>query len=267
MGTSQSFLTPSGGQWSQAKSDITDFIGGNANITPSRIIGGTIRASGGLGPALPSSSLGSSGGGTSTGSTGGSRGGRISGRSAVGRAVSGLGAFGSGVLSQGLDATLSKLGLDELRGRSAAEVVSRIAEHLADKTPGLAGELLINTLRDAIFEVARTEDPTYENFAESLQTFLDREGIEGLIEAFLTHYVFDRVWLLIENHVDRRSDNTSDSTALASAVEGACRSHVQTLINDMKGEGNFNTIDWFGDDGQHLGQDIVSSLESSLAAL
>src|SRR5262249_24235340 len=143
---------------------------------------------------------GGGGGGGSGGGGGGTS------RASVSRAASGLGGFGTAVRDGGLAAGLAILGLDELRGRPAAEIVSRIADHLAGETNGLSRELLADALRDALFEAALLEgDSTYEALERSLESFLAREGIEGLIALFLTKYVFDRVWVLIESHVDERS--------------------------------------------------------------
>jgi len=64
-----------------------------------------------------------------------------------------------------------------------------------------------------------------------------REGIEGLVECFLTQYVYDRVWTLVENHVDLCTNSIDESAALSSAVERGCRSQIQNLIEDLRTEG------------------------------
>ena len=258
MGTSKSLPTPSGGGWTKVKNDITDYLGGNRAITPDQIIGGTILAAGGLG-TRGSAGGGGGGGGGNPGSGG---------RAAVGRAASKLGGFATAVRDGGLDAGLRSLGLDELRGRPAAEVISRIAEHLAEDTSGLQGDLLSAALRDAILEAAALEaDRGYQNLSDALQAYLARDGIEGLVESFLTHYVFDRVWSSVESHVERKSGGQSSSSALASAVENGCRAHVQALIDDMRDSRRFDGLDWFGRDGQAFGQEIAGTLEARLIAL
>ena len=130
----------------------------------------------------------------------------MGGRAAVGRAASSLGGFATAVGSRGLDAGLDVLGLGELRGRPATEVVARIAEHLATGVEGLQGDLLRIALQDTLLEAAALEGETgYENLSDALQSFLDREGVEGLVESFLTHYIFDRIWAYVQAHVERRS--------------------------------------------------------------
>ena len=184
------------------------------------------------------------------------------------RVVSGLGSFGAAVAAEGLDGALRGLGLAVLQGRPAAEVVARIAEHISEGVDGMQGEILATALREAIFEAATLQgDLNYENLDKSLQDFLSRDGAEGLVELFLTHYVFERVWSIIESHVDRKSNTDADAEALASAVESACRSHVTGMIDERKRAGDFDTLDWFGRDGQQFGEEIVSDLEARLSAL
>jgi hypothetical protein len=167
-----------------------------------------------------------------------------------------------------LNAGLRALGLDELRDRPPAEVIARISEHLADGVEGLQGELLRAALQEAILEAAAIEGESgYLNLSDAFQGFLAREGIEGLVQSFLTHYVFDRVWAYVESHVERRSDSASSASALESAVENSCRGHVENLIDEMKAAGRFDRLDWFGTDGQSFGQQIAGELESRLSAL
>jgi hypothetical protein len=167
-----------------------------------------------------------------------------------------------------LDAALERLNLAELKGRPPAEVISRIAEHLADDLPGVQGELLTAALREAIFEVAAIEgDRTYQNLEQSLQSFLEREGIPGLVETFLTRFVFDRVWFHVESHAQKKAASASDAQALASAVEQSVRGHVRELIQEQRAAGRFDELDWFGTAGQGFGEEIASDLEGRLRAL
>ncbi len=225
-------------------------------MSPVSIIGGTLRADGGLAAPSPT-------GGGAASRTGGIRGGRAS----IGKAVSGLGAFGTGFEAGGLNGALEALGLQELRGKSAAEVVARVAEHLAAGVEGRQGQLLIAALRETIFEVADfVGDPNYENLEASLQEFLDNQGVEGLLETFLTRFVFDRVWSILESHAQEKSDSSS-TQAMAYAVEGACRAHVIDLFDVLKEEERFEQVDWFGQEGQRLGEEITEELEKRLLRL
>ena len=57
MGTSKGKPTPSGGLWTPVKKEITQNLTGNSKATPDRIVGGTVRALGGLGVDVQPSAL------------------------------------------------------------------------------------------------------------------------------------------------------------------------------------------------------------------
>lgn len=183
----------------------------------------------------------------------------------MGEAVSGLGGFAQTIRSGGLDRALEVLGVARLKGRPAAEVVSEITEHIAGRIEGTQRELLTDALRGALFEAAALQNEgSYENLRDALDRFLQREGIEGLIELFLTQYVFDHVWMLIENHIDLKTQSNGAADALSVAIENACRSQVADLIADSKTSGQFDAIDWFGAGGQATGERLVADLEIRL---
>jgi hypothetical protein len=259
MGTSKSFPTPSGGQWTPLKNDVTNYLGGDERVTPAQIVGGTVRALDGLGspsPGIRTSPTGGPGGGSSGG-----------GRTSVVRAVSRLGGFGGAFQRGGLDDALGSLGLEELKGRPAAEVISVIAEHLAEGADGLQSDILSDALKDALVEAAALEEGgEYKDLEAALQSYLDKNGVEGLVELFLTNFVFDRVWMAVENHAQLKAEGSAVE-ALGIAVGQACRSHVESLIREVKGEGRFEKIDWFGQVGIQLGNELISELEGRLRVL
>jgi hypothetical protein len=258
MGTSKSMPTPKGGKWTDVKREINDYISGEGNVSPQKIVGSTIAAAGGLSLRSPAGGSGGGGGG------GRVTGGGTSGRS-VARTISGLAGFGTALGTGGLTQALNSLGIEDLRGKPAGEVISRIADHLSADVNGLEQDILRGAIQQAIYNAAElADDPTYENLEASLQTFLSREGIEGLIELFLTQYVFDRIWLLIEDHVNKRTDSQADISNMETAVEQACRSNVHNEIERHKIERNFDNLDWFGRDGLRIADTVITDLESRL---
>jgi len=272
VGTSKSLPTPSGGPWTPLKTDVSDFLDGG-KTTPFEIVGGAIRAAG-LAPPPPGyrSAERGGGGGGSGGSAGGSgissRTGRRSGRTSVARAVAGLAGFGAAVRDSGFQSGLHVLGLDELRGRSTAEIMATIADHLTEGMDGLQGELLRTALREAMFEAAALGgDPDLTDIAASLQVYLSSAGPEGLVELFLSHLVFDRVWSAVESHVNARSDGNGASNAMSTAVHGACQALVRDYMDELRDKGLMGRVDWFGRAGIRIGQEIAAQLESRLAAL
>jgi hypothetical protein len=247
MGTSRSASTPSGGGWSQVKSAITSHFSGHRSMSPKQLARDVVEAGNGFGVGRG----GSGGGGGGGGMTGG-----------VGRAVAGLGGFGGSVAGTGLDDGLRRLGLDELIGRSAAEVVSAIATHLTEKVDGVDAEVLRNALTDAILEAATLDqEADYTALEDGLQTFLAENGPAGLVETFLCHYVFDMIWINIEGYVQSRSSDENSFEAFMTAIEGVCRAEVRAAVQTTREQGTFDRLDWFGNDGRRVGREIVADLE------
>ncbi|MCG2812998.1 MAG: hypothetical protein L6428_16330 [Candidatus Aminicenantes bacterium] len=264
MGTSKSMPTPKGGKWTRVKREISSYVSGSGNISPQQIIGSTIIASGGLSLRSTKENLGRSGGGV--GKTGGRRA-QNAGGSPLGRAASGLAGFGTTLGARDLSQALNLIGIDDMRGKPAGEVISKIADHLSKGLHGLEQDLMRNAIIQAILNAAEIAgDPTYENLEASLQAFLSRDGVEGLIELFLTQYIFYRIWHIIEDHVNKRTDNQGDISNMEVAVEQACRSNVHDEVEYQKKVGSFDNLDWFGVDGLQVAETIVSDLEDRLRA-
>lgn len=252
MGTSASYGTPAGGEWTSVKRQITATLGGgNTSATPASIVGGTTSASGGL-------SFAGGRGGTAA----------ANGRNRIAGAVSRIGGFGAAVQRGGLDSALGGLGLDTLRGTPAAEVVSSISEYLAGDVEGLDRDFLQSALSDALIEAASLgEELGYEDFASGLERFLETHGPEGLINVFLEHFVFDSLWGRIEQHAIDKSPDAPSLESLMTAIHGECVAHVREQMTAARDEGAFSRIDWFGREGREIGMRIVVELEERLAAL
>jgi len=269
MGTSKSFETPSGGAWTEPRRQLRLAIHDLEALAAQQFVRSALRALGGIGIQPRTSSLeinasaedfeAGAGSGRAQTAAGG-------GRVALSGAVRGLGGFGSQVASVGLDAALTSMGLEDLRGRPAAEVIAKISEHLSGGADGRQAEILEAALREAIFDIAAIEgDGAYENLESSLQSFLDREGLEGFVEAFLSEYVFTGIWSYFENYVSSQTD-AGRTEALAAAIEGACRSMVADELKSIRESGDLKPIDWFGKEGQQIADKMVSRLESGLTS-
>lgn len=252
MGTSKSLNAGSGGAWTGLKGDITGHFTGSRQPSFGSIVGNTIRATGGIG-------------------VGGRRGGGGAGRAArgsIGPVVGGLGGFASAVRDGGLAGGLDALGLGQLAGKSAIEVVATVAEHLAAAVEGVDGDLMREALREAIIEAAALGDS--DGFADlegGLQSFLEEEGVGGLVEVFLCKFVFDAVWANFEEHAQAKATGQNALEAFMNAIDGICSSEVRGAIDDARDQGEFDSLDWFGQDGQRIGKDIFVSIEARLRAM
>src|SRR6266699_1353573 len=159
MGTSKSLKTPGGKRWRGPKRQLTDHLDGGSPFDAQRFVLGALGALGGLGMKARTTwgegiSSASASGRVRTHATrdgrggGGVRGGFGRGTAALSGALQGLGGFGTQVVSGGLDTALGSLGLEDLRGRPAADVVARVAEDLSQDATGRQDEVLEAALRD-----------------------------------------------------------------------------------------------------------------------
>lgn len=265
MGTSASFPTPSGGEWTSAKQAVTTALNQGTSASPAPLVAATMKAVGGLhGPTV-----GSVGGGSAASRGGGGGGGSGGGasRRTASRAVAGVGGFGAAVRDEGLAKALSEVGLTELQGKSAAEVISRVAEQIAVGTEGLLYETVYAAFVQALYDAAElTDNASFENLESALQTFLRERGPEGLAELFLTHYVFGRIWTAIESHAASRADSNGEHEALLRSVHGWSRDQVRDLFDEYRSAGRFENANWFGNDGLRLADAICDAFVSRLAA-
>jgi hypothetical protein len=150
-------------------------------------------------------------------------------------------------------------------GKSAIEVVSAIVEHLTRDASGVDGEVLRNALQETILEAAGLEaELGYRDLETGLQNFLAQAGVDGLIELFLCHYVFDAVWVAIEDYAQSRSNSEQSFEAFMSAIEEVCRDEVRAAVAEYREDGKFGQVDWFGADGRRIGDDLSAEIVGRL---
>ena len=269
MGTSTGISTPSGGGWGPAKREITAHIADPQAISPARVASRVVSAMGGLGLGITQGG-GAAGSSTSRASGGGRIGGRTPTAHArqVGRAIAGLGGFASAVQETGLTDALQNLDLGDLEGRPAVEVIARVAERLAEGLVGVDGEILKTALNETILQAAQLEEELgFTDLEAALQTFLNDQGLSGLVELFLTRFVSDLVTGAILDHIDQKTDSDAQAEALLSGIEIVCRDKARDTVERHRTAGHFNRVDWFGAAGTRLGRELADSIVAELPAV
>lgn len=257
MGTSKSLAPGSGGAWTELKGDITGHFTGSRRPSLGSIVGNAVRAAGGIGVGGRRGGRGGGGGAVGGGAAG-----------SIGPVVGGLGGFAEAVRDRGLANGLEALGLGELEGKSAVEVVATVADHLAAAVKGIDGDLMREALREAIIEAAALRDSDgYADLEGGLQSFLREEGVDGLVEVFLCKFVFDAVWANFEEHAQTKAMDRNALEAFVNAIDGVCASEVRGALDDARERGEFNTMDWFGEDGQRVGKEIFATIEARLRGM
>ena len=282
MGTSKGIPTPRGGRWPHAKREINSGLAGGTsapdagtagaagtaqNGSPAAVVSAVVSAMGGLGLGVGQPGRSGAGGGAGRGGHSGGGGGRTSGAQArrVGRAVAGLGGFGSAVQTRGLTEALRELDLGALEGRPAVEIIARVSERLAEGMDGVDGEILKIALNEAILEAAQLEEELgYTDLDQGLQAFLNDQGLGGLLELFLARLASDLVTAAIFEHVDQKSESANQTEAMLAGIESVCRNKAHTTIEQYRMGGRLNRTDWFGGAGRRLGLEMAESILTEL---
>lgn len=251
MGTSRSAATPSGGGWTAVKGAITGHFTGHGTMSVRQMVGAAVAAGDGLG-------VGQGGTGRASGGV----------AAPAGRAVAGLAGFGASISSAGLDQGLDRLGLGSLVGQTGTVVVAAISRRLAEGCEGVDAEVLSSALSETLIEVSGlVADVAYETLAAGLDAFLAANGVPELLAVFLTHFVFNAVWVNIESYVQSRSPDEESFQAYMAAVETICGAEVRAELRDAESQGRLDAGDWFGADGIRTGQSLVRSIELRLQAM
>lgn len=179
MGTSGPYSAPTTGGWPAAKGSATRFArqGGTGNVTPGHVVSAYLGALGGASAAAR--------------------------RAEAGRATAQrLGEFLGAVADRGLNAALEQIGLADLVGRDATEVLEALVHRLA--SPG--GMLEEADARAALLRVLQEELERPAAFDG-----LDQEGVGRIVEGFLVEYIFERMLQEIGDRLENGAMTAEDA--------------------------------------------------------
>lgn len=251
MGTSAAQATPTGGNWSQGKGQLTDYAAGGGQASAAAAIASTVRALDGRGS-------GSGGGGGAGG--GGSRwGGAVTPRARS--AAAGAAGFLADAAQRGVSEAVRRFDVGGLEGRDGCEIVDAIAEAIVGGRVDLDEAIAVNALRDSLLD-ALGSDAT--EFDTRIGEYMNSRGIAGFIEDFLTRYVIERVWLYLGDSARERIGSEHDIGALITAFEMLCRAKVGNAVSRATEERPFVSVDWFGREGRmmldHIADEMILAI-------
>lgn len=199
MGTSSRQSAPTGGDWTRAKTRMTNWArgGGASDDAVQAAFSAFVSALGGAVAAAANA-------------TGGVQ------------AAAGLGEFLADVSRDGLDATLDRYGLDDLVGGEPVEVMNEIAARIAGAgdTPEEA------VARDAVIEVLSEMFVDADTFADMDAIEIDEAMLLDFVARYLTEYVYLRV---IHELGDRIVDNAG-SPEESARLEQQIRTQIRALV-------------------------------------
>jgi hypothetical protein len=227
MGTSSRQPAPTGGEWTTAKTRLTNWArGGGTNSD--------------LATAALSAFVGALGGATAAASqaTGGVR------------ATAGLGDFLADVGRDGLDETLDRYGLADLVGGEPVEVLGEVAGRIVG-----AGETTEEAVaRDALISVLNEifEEPDSYDDLEAI--VVDADRLREFVALYLIEYIFERV---LHELGDRIRDNVSPTDA--PAYERRLHEDVAALVRlDLSTIADPLTFGWQTDAGRARCRELLA---------
>lgn len=229
MGTSTDHSGGSGGDWRGAKSASTSFAKRGDRRRAERALGRLVQALGGAG-ALAAAS-----------------GGAVA-------AARGLGSLFGTASSEGFEAALRQVGLDDLVGRAPDEVVAALIDVLAGTGDDQEGQAARSAACDVFEELAKDAD-SYEALAAALS---DVDAIGSVLEQFLSSYVY---WLLLPV-IEERLERLEDSAERAKR-ERELRDVVAAVVELNISKGGFDPARW----PEATEQEVRSLLQETLAYL
>jgi hypothetical protein len=215
MGTSGSYSAPTTGGWPAAKKTATRFAkqGDAGSITPGQVVGAYLTALGGAAAAAR--------------------------RAAASRAAAQrLGGFLGTVADQGLDVALEQVGLADLVGRDATEVLEALVDRLA--SPG-------GTLEEADARAAMMG--ALEEVLEQPNAFdgLDQEGVGRTVEGFIVECIYERMLQEIGDRLENGAMTAED----AKKAEDDIRVYVVATVQ-LELAREESLIVWDGPEGEAL---------------
>lgn len=226
MGTSSRQSSPTGGDWSRAKRQLTNWTkdGGQNSELARAALGTFVTALGGAAAAA---------------------GGAVGGV----RTAGGLGEFLSDVERDGLDAALDRRGLADLVGGEPLAVIDELAGRLsgAGDSPeeAVARDALIAVLAE-IFEEAQT-------FEEMEAIAIDEDRLREFVALYLAEYIFRRV---LHELGDRIRDNADPADA--AKLEARLHDDIQALVNLDLSTIDPLDFDWTGGEGQARMRELLA---------
>jgi hypothetical protein len=227
MGTSSRQSAPTGGDWTRAKSRLTNWTrgGGTSSDLATAALAAFVQALGGASAAASEAAGGV-------------------------RTAAGLGEFLADVGRDGLETTLDRYGLSDLVGGDAIEVLGELANRIAG-----AGETTEEAVaRDALREVLTEmfEDPESYEDLETLD--VDDDRLREFVALYLVEYIFARV-------LHELGDRITDNVAPAEAPDYQRRLHddVAALVRlDLSTIDDPLTFGWTSQQGRDRVQELLA---------
>jgi len=268
MGTSRGYKAPTAGEWPTLKRLAGQFGSGGegldlekdgvddgpppglATVTsaPMRLLSRYVHAHGGAVAMAGGGAGGASGGSGSDGAGGGTR---RPGRAVV-QAGQRLGHFATRVSQVGLTTALQDIGLGDLVGQPARDVVSALVDRLAGDGSTMDDNLARAALRDLRRDVLGAAK-TYKDVERALAEVVEQGHLQWLIVQFYGHYLYD---MFCRDFYERFLARFGKDKARRS-IDRVKRTIFSALRAKLAGR-DPTRVEWRGAEGRYLAESIMT---------
>ena len=178
----------------------------------------------------------------------------------IGKAVADLYAFVLAISSKGFEGALRASMQGVETDQPGPELVTAIGEHLSHGITGLQAEVFCKAVEEAIFDAAGLGyDLQRLNVKAGLERYLRKRGAKQFLELFLSRYVFDAVWLRVQDHLRAKSGSRSLRKS-AVGIERFCASVVRSVVENWHVEGKLERLPA----KKRLGTTLIATIETRL---
>lgn len=233
MGTSTSYTAPTGGGWPAAKRQATLFArqggAGGGQVSPAQVTAAYVRAHGGAAGAASSA---------------------VAAQGAAQR----LGTLISLTIREGLAGALAGVGLGHLVGRDAGAVLEGLVDWLAGPS---------STLEESVAHAAMLALLARELSSLDVLADLDAGGVERMLGALLTEYIYQRMVAELGIHLH----NGALTAAEAVQAERDLYSYIAADVQFEFQLAGAESVAWAGPEGQEIVQRLLESAYAQLTAV
>ncbi len=160
----------------------------------------------------------------------------------AGRVVCDFYAMTAAISTEGFEAGLRNLvqGLDT--HRPPTEVIAAVAQHLTREIIGLKADILRKAVQETMLDAAGLGyGPEELNVKIGLEKFLRKRGATGLLELFVSSYVFNTLWIRIQEGVRAKSGSRSLSKSMLD-MQRFCTAVVRSVVAEWQTDGKLEAL-------------------------
>jgi hypothetical protein len=232
MGTSAGYQLPTSGNWGNSKREVTAFGNSDSSDATSvgRVMNEYVQAHGGAQQMAQTMSV-------------------------AHRAGVRFGGLLEAIQHNGLSNALAEVGLPELRGQPAEQVLQEIADYLAAENSVMEGDIVRQALFDYYDEVFG-DVKTFDDLEALFSQLLGQGGVAEVLKRFFGFCVYRR---FRTHYTERLLQTLADPRKLFQKMRDI-KEYIFSKLNVITFNRDLLSLNWRGSDGEKMSQNILESV-------